>query len=306
MEPATKAPPAPKPKRIRGRRSSKPAMEKKRRARINQCLDILKSYVLNDSNNLIQLGIDTNATENQTEENIAKHILTSSGLINRHRGRKNTNKLEKADILELTVDYVRRLHIQRNELILNQQNSNKRLPSMPISQPLTNPISLNCPLPTPPNIPRLTNNNNSCMRAGYTASLGNILPSPPSSASSSPQPLLAISSNIQFLRAHHQNHALKDSPPPISHHRPPTMTSDPNQMMLSDVLDLSDLAKKSRLSNGNIHSINDAQTKTISQQMGNQQQPLYSGTSGASWQQPTRSCQVWPSTGSASVHMYYA
>lgn len=105
------------PKRVRGRRSSKPQMEKRRRARINECLDILKSYVLTDSSNLNRLGIDLAASENQDEETIARSILKSSGLINRHRGRKNPNKLEKADILELTVDYVRRLHEQRNELL---------------------------------------------------------------------------------------------------------------------------------------------------------------------------------------------
>lgn len=102
------------PKRALGRRSSKPLMEKRRRARINQCLDILKSYVLTDSNILEQLGIDTMASENQDEETIARKILKNSGLIHRHRGRKNPNKLEKADILELTVDYVRRLHEQRD------------------------------------------------------------------------------------------------------------------------------------------------------------------------------------------------
>lgn len=104
------------PKRVRGRRSSKPQMEKRRRARINECLDILKSYVLKDTSNLNRLGIDLTASENQDEETIARSILKSSGLINRHRGRKNPNKLEKADILELTVDYVRRLHEQRDEL----------------------------------------------------------------------------------------------------------------------------------------------------------------------------------------------
>lgn len=112
-------------KRVRGRRSSKPQMEKRRRARINECLDILKSYVLTDSSNLNRLGIDLSASENRDEETIARNILKSSGLINRHRGRKNPNKLEKADILELTVDYVRRLHEQRNELLTvtsNHQN----------------------------------------------------------------------------------------------------------------------------------------------------------------------------------------
>lgn len=108
-----------KASRSRSRRASKPQMEKRRRARINECLDILKSYVLTDSSNLAHLGIDPAASENQDEETIARTILKSSGLIHRHRGRKNPNKLEKADILELTVDYVRRLHEQRNELLLS-------------------------------------------------------------------------------------------------------------------------------------------------------------------------------------------
>lgn len=114
------------PKRVRGRRSSKPMMEKRRRARINECLDILKTYVLTDSNNLSHLGIDIAASENQDEETIARTILKSSGLINRHRGRKNPNKLEKADILELTVDYVRRLHEQRDELLLFKSNQQQQ------------------------------------------------------------------------------------------------------------------------------------------------------------------------------------
>lgn len=97
-------------------------MEKRRRARINECLDILKSYVLTDTSNLSHLGIDATANENRDEESIARTILKSSGLINRHRGRKNPNKLEKADILELTVDYVRRLHEQRDQLLAHSDN----------------------------------------------------------------------------------------------------------------------------------------------------------------------------------------
>ena len=107
----------------RSRRASKPQMEKRRRARINECLDALKSYVLTDSTNLIHLGIDPAASENQDEETIARTILKSSGLIYRHKGRKNPNKLEKADILELTVDYVRRLHEQRSQLLNNLASS---------------------------------------------------------------------------------------------------------------------------------------------------------------------------------------
>lgn len=105
------------PKRVRGKRSSKPQMEKRRRARINECLNILKSYVLTDSSNLSRLGVDLEAAGGpRDEEQIARTVLRSSGLINRHRGRRNPNKLEKADILELTVDYVRRLHQQRHQL----------------------------------------------------------------------------------------------------------------------------------------------------------------------------------------------
>lgn len=94
--------------RQRQRRASKPLMEKKRRARINECLDTLKAYVLQDSSTNFQaLGVDADSAD---EDSLARLILHSSGLINRHGGRKNASKLEKADILELTVDYVRRLH----------------------------------------------------------------------------------------------------------------------------------------------------------------------------------------------------
>lgn len=103
-------------------------MEKRRRARINECLDTLKSYVLKDSNNLNHLGVDTTASENQDEETIARTILKSSGLINRHKGRKNPSKLEKADILELAVDYVRRLNDQRDFLLGFITNYGEHLP----------------------------------------------------------------------------------------------------------------------------------------------------------------------------------
>lgn len=121
------------PKRQRGRRSSKPQMEKRRRARINDSLETLKSYVLNDPATLEGLGIDERELEPQLmdwsssgeplsseatgerERALAARILQTSGLIHRHRGRKNPNKLEKADILELAVDYVKRLHARRNQ-----------------------------------------------------------------------------------------------------------------------------------------------------------------------------------------------
>lgn len=117
-----------KVRRGSSKRSSKPLMEKKRRARINECLDTLKNYVLKDSNNLNHLGVDTTASENQDEETIARTILKSSGLINRHKGRKNPNKLEKADILELAVDYVRRLNDQRDFLLGFITNYGEHLP----------------------------------------------------------------------------------------------------------------------------------------------------------------------------------
>lgn len=169
-----------KPKRVRGRRSSKPQMEKRRRARINQCLDILKAYVFTDSANLTSLGVEKGADENE-EEAIARQILKSSGLINRHRGRKNLNKLEKADILELTVDYVRRLHEQRDKLMQQQQQHPIRSgylapPPSRASSNCSSPLMLN--LATPMQQPQAA------------------FPSPPpSSASSSPQPLLNVCAN---------------------------------------------------------------------------------------------------------------
>lgn len=153
------------PRRVRGRRSSKPAMEKRRRARMNQSLDELKFYVLNDQNNLRRLGIDAGSIENMDEETVARTMLKSSGLIHRHRGRKNPNKLEKADILELTVDYVR--------MLLNQANQ---------VRPSNAPLSLSLPLTDQARL-----------------SLQAVPPSPPSSSQSTPtpQPLLAISANSQ-------------------------------------------------------------------------------------------------------------
>lgn len=153
-------------RRLRGIRSSKPQMEKRRRARINECLDILKRYVLADSKK----------TENsKDEEAITRSILKSSGLINRHRGRKNPNKLEKADILELTVDYIRRLHKKQEQILTSQATSlvlrQQQQQQLTISRP-SNSVDIQHSQAT--------------------------LPSPPlSSASSSPQPLLPLFCNLQ-------------------------------------------------------------------------------------------------------------
>lgn len=216
---AENAKPAERPaaKRVRGRRSSKPMMEKRRRARINECLDILKSYVLTDTNNLAHLGVDVagdpTANENRDEETIARTILKSSGLINRHRGRKNPNKLEKADILELTVDYVRRLHEQRNQLLSSHQLNHSSL-TLSSSSSMTNHQTVN-------NIPTDNTNNHYHHHNHHHQRLPELIPAhlnqpltldlspksrlsnqstppspPPSSASSSPNgDLLGVNNN---------------------------------------------------------------------------------------------------------------
>jgi len=71
------------------KRMSKPMMEKRRRARINQCLMQLKAMVIDSGKQNIQ---------------------------------NPKCKLEKADILELTVKYVQQLHQNR----LNQQTDNNQ------------------------------------------------------------------------------------------------------------------------------------------------------------------------------------
>lgn len=71
------------------RKSNKPIMEKKRRARINHCLNQLKSLIL------------------ETDNERSRH-----------------SKLEKADILEMTVRYlqtIRAYHLQLHHLQLQQQ-----------------------------------------------------------------------------------------------------------------------------------------------------------------------------------------
>lgn len=205
-------------KRVRGRRSSKPMMEKRRRARINQCLDILKSYVLTDSTNLSQLGIDATTRENQDEETIARNILKSSGLINRHRGRKNPNKLEKADILELTVDYVRRLH----QRLVSSSNTNTV--NDPINRQSQQPTS--CSMSSPLTLDLSPVDNHKPAKHIALKPAGAPPSPPPSSASSSPQPLLSISSktNQQVVAQ--------------------TMLNQTNDSGLADILDLSDCRRK--------------------------------------------------------------
>jgi Helix-loop-helix DNA-binding domain len=62
------------------KRTNKPLMEKRRRARINQSLAILKALIL-----------ESNAKNTKTQDGQSKH-----------------SKLEKADILELTVRHFQR------------------------------------------------------------------------------------------------------------------------------------------------------------------------------------------------------
>lgn len=79
------------------RRSNKPIMEKKRRSRINQCLDELKTLIL------------------ETDNERSRH-----------------SKLEKADILEMTVRYLQTLrtyhqHLQKLHLVQQQQQQRLNL-----------------------------------------------------------------------------------------------------------------------------------------------------------------------------------
>lgn len=239
-------------RRVRGRRSSKPMMEKRRRARINECLDTLKNYVLTDTNNLEKLGIDTTARENQNEETIARSILKSSGLINRHRGRKNPNKLEKADILELTVDYVRRLHEQRDQLMsINRSLSSNQQKYANKGSNISSPLSLNLS-PIDKNL--------GCHRA-------NIPTPPPSSASSSPQPLLSISSNI------------------ITHLSPPqpaVLQQINTYPATHDILDLSD-SKRSRVNHQKFSADNQQNSNFLSAKSYYEDGVIYVQSLDGSW-----------------------
>lgn len=210
-QPTQPTQPKPAAKRVRGRRSSKPQMEKRRRARINECLDILKSYVLTEES---QTTIDRENSNQikQREESVARQILESSGLINRHRGRKNPNKLEKADILELTVGYVRRLHEQR-DLLIRQDASAK----------LLHQHQQQASFLAPPKNPTFHHQSASSRCSSSSSSVTSPLsvslasfagptpPTPPNSSnSSSPQPLLSISGNIQ-----HQHYLSEQQQPQV-------------------------------------------------------------------------------------------
>lgn len=87
-----------KPKVVsESRRIRKPLMEKKRRARINDSLETLKQILLD-----------------------SKTTLKSSS-----RGGQRTAKLEKADILEMTVHYLQQLHGRFRENCSSTMDSDK-------------------------------------------------------------------------------------------------------------------------------------------------------------------------------------
>lgn len=76
------------------RRIRKPLMEKKRRARINDSLDTLKQILLDNRHNLLKNSEQWRQFSAQQQVQL------------------KTTKLEKADILEMTVNYLRVLHQQ--------------------------------------------------------------------------------------------------------------------------------------------------------------------------------------------------
>ena len=76
------------------RRIRKPLMEKKRRARINDSLDTLKQILLDNRHNLLRNSEQWRQFSAQQQVQL------------------KTTKLEKADILEMTVNYLRVLHQQ--------------------------------------------------------------------------------------------------------------------------------------------------------------------------------------------------
>ena len=121
------------------RKSNKPIMEKKRRARINHCLNQLKSLIL------------------ETDNERSRH-----------------SKLEKADILEMTVKYLQtlrayHLHLQQIHQLHQQSQLHHHLQQQ--VSPTANTTQLNLQLPlalplqlraqtSPQNLNAAANNNN--------------------------------------------------------------------------------------------------------------------------------------------------
>lgn len=87
------------------RRIRKPLMEKKRRARINDSLDTLKQILLDNRHNLLKNSEQWRQFSAQQQVQL------------------KTTKLEKADILEMTVNYLRVLHQQMDSNGINCENS---------------------------------------------------------------------------------------------------------------------------------------------------------------------------------------
>ncbi|KAK1120987.1 hypothetical protein K0M31_010772 [Melipona bicolor] len=106
------------------RRSNKPIMEKRRRARINQCLDELKSLILEAMKKDANYEIICPALATEVVGGLLlRQQVESSQLRGRYRGvtdfldeRSPTrhSKLEKADILEMTVKHLQA--VQRQQL----------------------------------------------------------------------------------------------------------------------------------------------------------------------------------------------
>lgn len=80
------------------RKIRKPLMEKKRRARINDSLETLKRILLESKTTL-------------------KESMRKNG--------QRTAKLEKADILEMTVSYLQHLHTKLNEIKEHDAKTNR-------------------------------------------------------------------------------------------------------------------------------------------------------------------------------------
>ncbi|CAG9831329.1 unnamed protein product [Diabrotica balteata] len=87
------------------RRSNKPIMEKRRRARINNCLNELKTLILDAmKKDVLTYGAETLTL---TKRTIGKLRVTQRAMPARH------SKLEKADILEMTVKHLQNLQRQQ-------------------------------------------------------------------------------------------------------------------------------------------------------------------------------------------------